>query len=182
MRGCLPSSRYKKTAKCLSYLSGPFYLPVSFPLLLSQSLPFYTSFLTWGCIGLRFLFFWLIFPSILGESLWINHNPFLLVKDLIKHPAHLNLILTSLCTAFLICFPLIFQLQNRMYCKENHLFFFPFLGSSQSQITEPTVQEIVFPWIWAHSILHPIFNSPHPFLHASPLLFFLLAFKQSPWK
>lgn len=124
MRGCLPSSRYKKTAKCLSYLSGPFYLPVSFPLLLSQSLPFYTSFLTWGCIGLRFLFFWLIFPSILGESLWINHNPFLLVKDLIKHPAHLNLILTSLCTAFLICFPLIFQLQNRMYCKENHLFFF----------------------------------------------------------
>lgn len=121
VKDCFPFLRKQNSQMSVLFIY-PYLMPVSFLLLLSQSLPCFKIVLTWGCIGLIISS---IFLLILGESLWFNQkNPFHLVKNLIKHPPHPNLILSSLCTPFLICFRLIFQLQNRMYCKENHYFLF----------------------------------------------------------
>ena len=71
-------------------------------------------------------------------------NPFHLVKDLIKHPAHPNLILSSRCYPCPHLFSSYISVtkQNLLQRKPFvvvFLFFFLFPSSSQSQITERTV-------------------------------------------
>lgn len=163
-------------------------MPVSFPLLLSQSPPCFKSFLTWGCIGpiiSFFLPFWLIFLLILGEILWIDHkNPFHLVKNLIKHPAHPNLIKSTVVPPSSSIFCLYFTHKTECIAKKTICFCFffisQFLAITNHRAHSPL--EIVFPWIRAHSILHPIFNSPHPFLRTTaPPLFSSLLSNEVLW-
>lgn len=123
-------------------------MPVSFPLLLSQSPSCFKNFLTSGCIApivpLFFLFLNHLSPNFVGQ------NPFHLVRNLIKHLAFISFHFKSTLhppipptplTSSSVFF-LYFSYKTECIAKKTIwvFFFFLFPSSSQSQISRPTVR------------------------------------------
>lgn len=120
VNGCLSSLRKEHSQMSVLFICP--CQPISFPFLLKHSPPCIKTFLTWGCIGLiTSLSFCLSdssFSWFLGKVFELTTIRFHLVKNLRKHRAQTNLIFTSLCIPFLICFLLIFQSQTKCIAKK----------------------------------------------------------------
>lgn len=170
------------TAKCLSYLSVPICQRIfpSYTLLALYQELCYLRF-HWADIFSFLLPVWLVLPLIFRESLWINNkHQFLPCQECEKAPCSTSSPFTFTPHYLPHLFSSCISVTNRMYCKENRFcfFLFPnFLAITNHRAY--SLLEIVFPWIQAHSILHPIFNSPHSFLHAS--FFYSLLSNKVPW-